>query len=111
MAVAAIVRTKQRMVPPSGTDNKRFVAEMFRNIDSARLDWVGEFTLRANQTTTTLSDTRIALNSAVIWAPVSANAAASMNNLYLSTIASGSIILTHSNTADADKRYRFVIIG
>ena len=111
MAVAAIVRTKQRMIPPSGTDDKRFIGESFRNVNDARLDWVGEFTLRASQTTTTYSDTRIALNSAVIWAPVSATAAASMNNMYLSTIASGQIILTHSSTADVDKRYRFVIIG
>lgn len=111
MAVAALMRTKQRMSPPGGTDDKRFVAEQFRNVNNARLDWVGDLTLRNGQTTTTYSDTRVTLNSVMVWQPVTAHAAASMNNLYMSAIQSGQIILTHSNTADTDKTYRFVIIG
>lgn len=70
-----------------------------------------EVTLTANDTTTTLTDARISVNSRLTWMPTTATAAAAMTALYCPTITNGSATLTHNNTADVDRTFKVAVHG
>lgn len=76
-----------------------------------RANNVGEVTLDANVTTTTLSDVRIKQTMTAVLIPRTANAAAAMTNVYISAVADGSITLTHSNTASVDRTFDYILHG
>lgn len=83
------------------------VNEMLRG----RANNVGEITLTANSTTTTIEDIRIKQTMTAVLIPRTANAAAAMTNVYISAVADGSITLTHSNTATVDRTFDYVLHG
>lgn len=89
------------------TQAERTINEMLRG----RANNVGEVTLDANTTTTTLSDIRIKQTMTAVLIPRTANAAAAMTNVYISAVADGSITLTHSNTATVDRTFDYVLHG
>ena len=70
-----------------------------------------DVTLTANDTTTTLTDARISLNSVFVWMPTTATAAAAMDAVYASTVTNGTATLTHDNTADVDRIFKVAVIG
>lgn len=72
---------------------------------------VGEITLTANVTTTTIEDIRIKQTMTAVLIPRTANAAAAMTNVYISAVADGSITLTHANTATLDRTFDYVLHG
>ena len=72
---------------------------------------VGDVTLDANTTSTTLSDIRIRQTMTAVLIPRTANAAAAMTNVYISAVADGSITLTHANTATTDRTFDYVLHG
>lgn len=72
---------------------------------------VGEVTLTASSTTTTINDIRIKQTMTAVLIPRTANAAAAMTNVYISAVADGSITLTHSNAASVDRTFDYVLHG
>jgi hypothetical protein len=76
-----------------------------------RANNVGEVTLTANATTSTISDIRIKQTMTAVLIPRTANAAAAMTNVYISAVADGSITLTHSNTATVDRTFDYLLHG
>ena len=76
-----------------------------------RANNVGDVTLDANVTTTTISDIRIKQTMTAVLIPRTANAAAAMTNVYISAVADGSITLTHSNAATVDRTFDYVLHG
>lgn len=76
-----------------------------------RANNVGEVTLDASVTTTTISDIRIKQTMTAVLIPRTANAAAAMTNVYISAVADGSITLTHSSTATVDRTFDYVLHG
>ena len=68
-------------------------------------------TLRASQTTTTLTDERIGASSHLTFMPLTAHAATAAANLYVSALNQGSATLTHSSSANTDQDFRVSIIG
>ena len=95
------------LVLPGDTQAERTINEMLKG----RANNVGEVTLTANATSTTISDIRIKLTMTAVLIPRTANAAAAMTNVYISDVADGSITLTHSNTATVDRTFDYVIHG
>lgn len=89
------------------TQAERTINEMLKG----RANNVGEVTLDANVTTTTISDIRIKQTMTVVLIPRTANAAAAMTNVYISAVADGSITLTHSNTATVDRTFDYILHG
>lgn len=80
------------------------------------LNTTGTVTLTANATTTTVTDSRIKSTSAVQFHPTTQNAAAMLDfgggAFYVSTItANTSFVITHPNTPDTDRIFRYTIIG
>lgn len=89
------------------TQAERTINEMLRG----RANNVGEVTLEAGTTTTTISDIRIKQTMTAVLIPRSANAAAAMTNVYISAVADGSITLTHANTATVDRTFDYILHG
>jgi uncharacterized protein (UPF0264 family) len=89
------------------TQAERTINEMLRG----RANNVGEVTLDASVTTTTISDIRIKQTMTAVLIPRTANAAAAMTNVYISAVADGSITLTHSSTATVDRTFDYILHG
>lgn len=102
--------TQARRLPPAG-GSPRDVAESINNIFAGRLGLVGEFTLTAGATTTTVTDNRVGSNSNVAYSPRTANASAEIGagTIYIGTYANGSFIVTHANNAQTDRTFRYTV--
>jgi len=91
----------------------RVVAEVVNNLMDGKDNATGDVTLTANQATTTLADLRIGADSAILFMPTTANAAAEIGNgtLYVSSRGKQTATITHANNAQADRTFRYAIRG
>ena len=75
----------------------------------------GEITLTANAASTTVTDSRASFFSTIVFEPLTANAAAELygGTMYVTEAnhLKGSFVITHANDANADKTFRYVILG
>lgn len=76
-----------------------------------KLNSTGTKTLTASSATTTLDDYYITPDSVILFMPTTANAAAAMTNLYVSSRGSGTATLTHTNNAQTDRDFSYVVLG
>lgn len=81
--------------------------EAVRLAFSGKLDCCLSITLRANETTTTITDKRIGADSVILLMPTTTTA----TGVTKIVPAAGSAVITHSNTADTDKIFRIAILG
>ena len=101
---------------PEETNTYRIVQAIIQLLQG-RSNAVGTVTLRANQTTTVVTKAvhRAAVNvsadSEVFLTPRTANAAAALTNVYVSSIVQGGFVLTHASTATTDRTYGFEARG
>lgn len=73
---------------------------------------VGEVTLRAGFTTTTISKATINGNGQVFLFPKTANAAAAVATTYAAiTSGGGSFTVTHANAASTNRTFAYLVIG
>ncbi|WP_221307251.1 hypothetical protein [Paraburkholderia atlantica] len=70
-----------------------------------------QVTLTPSATTTTVSDSRIGANTGLFFSPLTANAAAALSGLYVSSQKNGAATLTHANTATVDRTFNVLLIG
>ena len=95
----------------------RSVARVVNGILQGRTNNYGTVTLTANSATTTITfaSGRLSSNSTVLFWPTTANAAADFGagTMYESArdVLANTLTLTHTNDADADKTFRYSIIG
>jgi hypothetical protein len=101
--------TIQTLIPQTASSIQ--IATTINEVLKGRANNVGDVTLTANATTTTISDIRIKLSMTAVLIPRTANAAAAMTNVYISAVADGSITLTHSNTATVDRTFDYILHG
>ena len=94
-------------------EHRRKLAESIGGLLDGKVNSVGDVTLTANQATTTLSDRRIGPDSFIHFMPTTANAAAEVGagGFYVSARAQYSATLTHANNAQADRTFRYVVLG
>ena len=71
----------------------------------------GSVTLDASSATTTLNDRRIGPSSVIVFMPKTANAAAEMDGMYVSSRGKQTATLTHANDANADKSFGYAVLG
>ncbi len=73
----------------------------------------GTVTLTASATTTVITSEIFNEDAGIFLCPTTANAAAELaaGTCYASTIAAGSVTLTHANNAQTDRTFRYVVIG
>lgn len=97
---------------PSGADKP---AQIMRSILAGNINPTGTLTLTANAATSTLTDPNLTPEKIVMWDPTTANAAAELaaGTLYVLTAnrGAGSWTVTHANNAQADRTFRYLVIG
>jgi hypothetical protein len=109
----ALERRQPRFLPTTGKVDARFIAEAINNLLNKRMDAVGEVTLTANAASTAVTDNRVIKNSAVVFTPLTANAAAAIGTTYVAEAdyATGSFTITHANNAQTDRTFRYIILS
>ena len=100
-----------RGLNPTGAD-PREISEVTNGVLNGKTNNTGNVTLNASSaTTTTIYDERIGYNSIIMLMPTTANAVASLTNVYVSARTKGSATLTHSANTNTDKTYGYIIVG
>ena len=91
----------------------RDVLEFSRRVMQGKLNNTALWTLTASATSTTFTDARIGLETAITWTPTTANAAAIVDTMYIaeSGRVNGQVTITHANNSNTDKIYRITLNG
>lgn len=100
-------------VSPEGPDINHWVTLISQAVGNAlqgRINTMGAVTLDANGTTSTLTDANIDKTSKIYFTPTTQNAH-DEGIPAVTTKAKGSATLTHTNTADVDKTYDYVVLN
>jgi hypothetical protein len=86
---------------------------VINQLGQGRSNAVGEVTLDANATTTTVSAVNCGADSAVFLFPQTANAANDMGLISVDPddVTQGQFIITHANNARTDRTFWFVCLG
>lgn len=97
---------------PDEGQHRRQIARALNEALAGRLDCTKLVTLTEDVTTTTVTDARININTAVLAMPTTANAAAEIGagGMYFTT-ANGSVVVTHANNAQTDRTFMLAFIG
>lgn len=108
-------------VPPySGTNLQEWILNARIAINgciNGKTNNTDTFTLTANSATTavTLAEGRLGINTVVVWTPTTAHAAteAGAGAMYLSgrNVANGTFTITHTNNAQTDRTFIFILVG
>lgn len=96
---------------PDEKRHRRSIAQWAQWIMQGHLANTGSVTLRASQTTTTVTDDRVSLNTVPVLTPTTANAAGAVATTYISTITTGSFIITHASAVSVDRTFRYALLG
>jgi len=103
-------------VPEINEKDLKKVILSLQQLAAGRSNATGTVTLTINVATTTVTPTQtgsIAAGSTPILTPTTANAATEVGNgtMYVSAVANGSFTITHANNAQADRTFRYAILG
>lgn len=115
--VIASPRALRRGYDPVRTDNedavehRREIADGINSILQGNLNATDTVTLAVSVATTALSDSRIGPDSFIGFMPTTANAAAELPTLYVSSRTEQAATLTHANNAQADRTFAYLVIG
>jgi len=84
-----------------------------KQLGEGRSNAVGVVTLRASQTTTTVSAPNCGAGNVVLMFPATANAAAIVAATYVlaSNVTKGQFIVTHTSNANTDKTFYWIALG
>jgi hypothetical protein len=90
----------------------RKVADVVRGAMQGKLNCVLDVTLRASQTTTVVTDSRIGPFSFIAWMPLTANAStAEKAGIWASPTLAGTVTLNHASAVAVDQTLRLLVIG
>ena len=87
------------------------VASAVRQLAQGRSNAVGQVTLAAGATTTTVNAVLCASESFPFLTPLTANAAAALADTYVSSVNNGTFTLTHANNAQTDRTFAYICLG
>lgn len=96
---------------PDAAIHRTVMADAINGLIDGKLNVLGSVTLRASQTTTTVSDNKFESNMVPYLMATTANGAAALTNVYLSARDKGSFTLTHANNAQTDRSFLYVRLG
>jgi len=102
-----------RTLPQTGA-GLRDVIFAVRQLIEGRSNATGRVTLRANETTTTITGETVNENAEVFLTPRTSNAAAALGTTYasISRVAGvPTVTITHANAASTDRTFGYLIVG
>lgn len=91
--------------------HRRQLASVLNGVLAGKTNNTSSFTVTANAATTTLTDSRIGAGSVILLMPTTSNAAAALVTVYFTAFANGSCTVNHANNAQADRTFRYAVIG
>ena len=95
--------------------HRRQIASSLNQVLVGKQNNVLDVTLAASSATTTLSDQRIGVNTAILLSPTSANASAELaaGGIYFAQASrvNGSAVITHANNSQTDRTFKAVLVG
>ena len=101
--------------PVVGTFEKDLTkyAQAIKELGQGRSNAIGTVTLRASQTTTTVSAPNCGVGNSIFLFPATANAAAIVAATYVlaSNVTPGQFIITHTSNANTDKIFMWAALG
>ena len=93
----------------------RSMASAINTLLGGHANNIGQITLYANKSSTTLSDARLGIGSVVVFDPLTAHAASELHsgNMYCpgASRQNGQFVVNHTNNAYTDKTFNYVIVG
>lgn len=92
-------------------EHRRKIARTANLALGGKLNAVMTLTLAANSPTTSVTDQRIGADTFFGFQPLTADAAAALSSLYVSSQANGVATLTHANNAQTDRTFNVLLIG
>ena len=95
---------------PTETSLQRIV-QSIRDLYAGRSNAVGTVTLRASQTSTTVTALNVGAGSKVFLQPTTANAAAVIASTYVNSVGAGTFTITHPSNSNTDKTFSWVSLG
>lgn len=105
-----MTRTVQfQTLPPFGGDQRQ-VAEVVRGVMDGKTNNSGYFTTATSATQTTLYDSRIGYDSAIIFTPMNDKGAAEMDKLWIGTRSQGSAVINHASNAHVCE-FMYIVVG
>lgn len=96
---------------PGPATGERQLREIVRGVMDGKINATGSVTLRASQTTTTITDPRIGAASVILLAARTAAAKTAEVAGIWQACATGSALLTHASNAAADQEFGYVVVG
>lgn len=97
--------------PASDETSLRKIVLAVQQLYDGRNNATGSLTLTAGATTTTVTAANCGAESAIVLSPKTANAAAAVGTTYISSVTSGSFVVTHANAATTDRSFFYAISG
>lgn len=100
--------------PPHLYEERPFrIVTAIRDLFEGRSNAVGEVTLQASATTTTVNTLTNGADSKIMLMPKTANASAEFGNgtIYVSSVSQGSFVITHANNAQTDREFFWTALG
>lgn len=95
----------------NAVEHRRKIARTANLALGGKLNATVQVTLTANSATTTVTDARIGANTFIGFQAMTANAAAALSGLYVSSQKNGSATLTHANNVQSDRTFNVLLIG
>jgi hypothetical protein len=96
---------------PDEKEHRRQIAQAVNQQLTGKLNATVQVTLTASATTTTVTDKRIGANTHFGFQPLTADAAAALSGLYVSSQANGTATLTHASSSSVDRTFNVLLIG
>lgn len=97
---------------PDEAQHRREIARSVHKIGKGALDCTLSVTLDANAASTTVIDSRISLQSAILMMPATAHAAAEIaGGAMFFTPTKGQVVINHANNAETDRTFTMAILG
>lgn len=104
-------RSSTLALNPTGSVEAWRLVQAINQMLRGKLNNVDDVTLRASQTTTTISDPTIGPSSIIILTPRSASAATALQSAYVSAQSQNSATITHPSNAAVDQNVRYCVLG
>ncbi|WP_060133415.1 hypothetical protein [Burkholderia ubonensis] len=98
-------------VMPDEKEHRRRLARQGNLLLQGKQNNVIQVTLTANSATTVITDKRIGFYTYIGFSPLTADAAAALSGLYVSSQANGTATLTHASNAQTDRTFNVLLVG
>lgn len=100
---------------PDEAFHRRQISQSVNNLLLGRANNVLDVTLAASAASTTVTDTRLGVNTVLLFMPTTANASAEIGagTIYVgqSNRVNGSVLITHANNSQSDRIFKVVMVG